>query len=56
MSLYMIIMFLKGYSAPFRVVTSEDEDGRAWGGGGRIFHLSLFCLALIFYVEHELIL
>lgn len=37
MSLYMIIMFLKGYSAPFRVVTSEDEDGRAWGVGGRYF-------------------
>ena len=56
MCLYMIIMFLKGYSTPFRVVTSEEEDGRAWGGGGRIFHLSLSCLALIFYVERELIL
>lgn len=50
MCLYIITVFLKGYSEMFIVVTSGEEYGRAKGRGGGyfhfIFHLADFMLSV----------
>lgn len=42
MCLYIITVFLKGYSQMLLAVISGEEYGRAKGGGGGYFHLSSF--------------